>query len=157
MNILQWSSFVLLHYVGFSLGYTEPSMNTLIPSPQVLPHSNFFPPQLTDLISTLSTLQRKPSCYRTAAASVIHHCKSLSTDIPDPDRIQFAIKLTICELDLIHQTPSTCLIESRWRECVKTLATKDHWWTTFCGNLHEVISVCWIGRQEVEKGSQLLP
>src|SRR5438045_3233187 len=106
MNILQWSSIVLFHYLGISLGYTDPLMDTLIPSPQVLPHSHSFPGQLTDLISTLSTLQRKPSCYRTAAASLIHHCKSLSTDIPDPDRIQFAIKLTICELDLIHQTPS---------------------------------------------------
>lgn len=157
MNVIQFSFVLLILQFGFSNGYIDPSIDSLLPSPYIIPHSNTPPsPSLRDLLSTLSTLQRKPTCYRTAATSLIHRCKSLSTDIPDPDRVQFAIKLTICELDLIQQTPSICHIESRLKDCVKILATKDHWWTTFSGNLREVSNVCWIGRQEVEKGITLL-
>ena len=116
-----------------------------------LSSSNTVAPPLTDLLTTLSTLQRKSTCYRTAATSLIHHCTSLNTDIPDPARIQFAIKLTICELDLIQQTPHICRLEA-WKPCVRILASRDHWWTTFSGNLREVVNVCWIGRREVEKG-----
>lgn len=145
------SFLLILLQLRFSLGYKDISID-ILPSPQVIPLSNTLPPPLTDLLSTLSILQRKPTCHRTAAMSLIHHCKSLSTDIPDPDRICFAIKLTICELDLIQQTPSICRIESQWKDCVKVLATRDNWWTTFSGNLREVSNVCWIGRQEVEKG-----
>ena len=135
-------------------GYVESSIDILTQTPDIIPPATAFPPapRLSDLFSTLASLQRKPTCYRTAATSVIHHCRSLSSDIPDPDRIQFAIKLTICELDLIAQTPATCRLETQWKECVKVLATRDHWWTTFSGNLREVTNVCWIGRQEVEKG-----
>lgn len=118
----------------------------------LIPLPNFATPPLGDIITMLSTLRRKPTCYRTAAASLIHHCTSLTSDIPDPDRVHFAVKLTCCELDLINQTPAVCQIESHWRECVRILASKDHWWTTFSGNLREVTNVCWIGRQEVEKG-----
>jgi Tht1-like nuclear fusion protein len=151
MNAIQLSYILFILQFGLLFGYTNPQNDILISSPHIIPLSNTLPPPLTDLLSTLSTLQRKPTCYRTAATSLIHHCKSLYTDIPDPDRIHFAVKLTICDLDLIHQTPSICDIESRWNDCVKTLATKDHWWTTFSGNLREVTNVCWIGRQEVEK------
>jgi hypothetical protein len=133
-------------------GYIESSIDILTQTPDIIPPTTAFPPPLTELFSTLASLQRKPTCYRTAATSVIHHCRSLSSDIPDPDRIQFAIKLTVCELDLIDQTPATCRLETQWRVCVKVLATRDHWWTTFSGNLREVTNVCWIGRQEVEKG-----
>jgi hypothetical protein len=121
-------------------------------SPDIIPLGSFSSPPLGDIVTMLSTLQRKPTCYRTAATSLIHHCASLTSDIPDPDRIQFAIKLTCCELDLINQTPSACRLESQWRDCVRLLATQDHWWTTFSGNLREVTNVCWIGRQEVAKG-----
>jgi len=121
--------------------------------PALLAYSPSTPPvMITDILNSLTLLQRKPTCYRTAATSLIHHCKNLQSDIPDHDRVLFAIKLTTCELDLIQQTPEICLVEDRWRECVRTLATKDNWWTTFSGNLREVGNVCWIGRQEVEKG-----
>ena len=121
-------------------------------SPDIIPLVTLSSPPLKDIITMLSTLQRKPTCYRTAATSLIHHCASLTSDIPDPDRIHFAMKLTCCELDLINQTPSACRLETQWRECVRLLATQDHWWTTFSGNLREVTNVCWIGRREVEKG-----
>jgi hypothetical protein len=111
------------------------------------------PPVLSEVFNTLATLQRRPTCYRTAATSLMHFCKSLSADIPDPERIQFAIKLTVCELDLIQQTPGMCRLDERWNECVRALSKKDHWWTSFSGNLREVSNVCWIGRREVEKGS----
>ena len=122
---------------------------------ELIPLAQTDPPPLTDLLTTLSTLQRKPTCYRTAATSLIHHCKDLTTDIPDPDRVHFAIKLTTCELDLIQQTPSICRIETHWRACVQELATKEQWWTTFSGNLHQVTNVCWLGRKEIEKGHPL--
>jgi len=145
--------FILIHFLlKLTSGHVESSIDILTQSPEIIPPATAFPHPLTDLLSTLASLQRKPTCYRTAAASLIHHCKSLSSDIPDPDRIQFAIKLTICELDLIAQTPATCRLETQWKECVKVLATRDNWWTTFSGNLREVTNVCWIGRQEVEKG-----
>jgi hypothetical protein len=111
-------------------------------------------PPLADILNSVTLLQRKPTCYRNAAAAIIQHCKGLETDIPDGDRAIFAIKLSICELDLTQQTPDICRVEDRWRECVKTLATRDTWWTTFSGNLHEVGNVCWIGKQEVEKGDR---
>jgi hypothetical protein len=120
-----------------------------------LPSAYALPPALSEVIHTLNTLQRKPTCYRTAATSLMHFCKSLPADIPDPERIQFAIKLTVCELDLIQQTPGMCRVEGRWNECVRALAKRDHWWTSFSGSLREVSNVCWIGRHEVEKG--LLP
>ena len=104
-----------------SCGHAESSIDILIQGPDVITHSTAFLPPLTDLLSTLASLQRKPTCYRTAATSLIYHCKSLSSDIPDPDRVQFAIKLTICELDLIAQTPSTCRVETRWNECVENI------------------------------------
>src|SRR5271170_885661 len=103
------------------LSYTntiDSSIDLLIQNSSPPPLSNQHPPSLTELITTLSSLQRKPTCYRTAATSLIHHCKSLSTDIPDSDRVSFAIKLTICELDLIQQTPAVCRIESRSKECI---------------------------------------
>jgi hypothetical protein len=118
----------------------------------LIPLGPIEPPPLADLLFTLSTLQRKPTCYRSAAASLIHHCKGLETDIPDPERVHFAVQLTICDLDLIQQTPSVCRIETQWKACVNALASKENWWTTFSGNLHEVTNVCWIGRREVEKG-----
>ena len=135
-----------------SFGLLGSSIDILNQSPDLIPHAEAKPPPLTDLLTTLSILQRKPTCYRTAATSLIHHCKVLSSDIPDPDRVHFAIKLTTCELDLINQTPPVCRIEAHWRDCVRILAGKDTWWTTFSGNLREVTNVCWIGRQEVEKG-----
>jgi hypothetical protein len=142
--------FLLVGY-SFSLGLISPSEEFI----SIVPADAHLPSALSSIISALSTLQRKPSCYRSAAASVIEHCKSLPMDIPDPDRIHFAIKLTVCELDLIHQTPAVCQIESQWRSCVHELATNDNWWTSFSGNLREVVSVCWIGRREVEKGYYL--
>ena len=150
----------LLHSLLLAIGlflettseHVESSIDVLSRLPDIISPSTL-PPPLTDLLSTLASLQRRPTCYRTAATSLIHHCKSLSSDIPDPDRIQFAIKLTICELDLIAQTPSTCRVETQWNECAKILATRDNWWTTFSGNLREVMNVCWIGRREVEKGA----
>jgi hypothetical protein len=151
LNHLLFVLFILSF--GFAFGYIYSSADDIVlQSRHVVPLSDTLPPPLSGLLTTLSTLQRKPTCYRTAAASLIQHCNSLSSDIPDPDRILFAIKLSICELDLIHQTPPICQLESQWKECVQELATKDHWWTTFSGNLREVTNVCWIGRQEVEKG-----
>jgi Tht1-like nuclear fusion protein len=139
--------------MGSAFGYFDDSIDILIQSRGIAPRIDAISPPPTDqLLTTISALQRKPTCYRTAASTLIHHCETLSSDIPDPDRILFAIKLTTCELDLIHQTPAICLIEASWKECVRTLATKDHWWTTFSGNLREVTNVCWIGRREVEKG-----
>jgi len=138
---------LLLVHLTLSLGLSNGPLDTL-PSPNAA-----LPPALTDVLNTLATLARKPTCYRTAATALVQHCKTLPADIPDSDRIEFAIKLTICELDLIGQTPGVCRFEARCNECVKALARKDHWWTTFSGNLREVANVCWIGRHEVEKGS----
>ena len=147
MNLLERSLILVILQIGLSVGYATDSSLNILP---VISVSNTRPPPLTDLLSVLTTLHRKPTSYRTAATSVIHHCKSLSTDIPD--RTLFAIKLTICELDLIQQTPSECRIESRWHDCLTILATRDNWWTTFSGNLREVTNVCWIGQQQIEKG-----
>lgn len=117
-----------------------------------LPLPSALPPALSEVFNTLATLQRSPTCYRAAATLLMQFCKSLPSDIPDPERIQFAIKLTVCELDLIQQTPALCRVEERWNECVRALAKRDHWWTSFSGNLRQVSNVCWIGRHEVEKG-----
>jgi hypothetical protein len=152
MRLIPQLLILITFLLDLSSGHVESSIDILTQSHDSIPPITALFPPLTDLLSTLATLQRKPTCYRTAATSLIHHCKSLSSDIPDPDRIQFAIKLTICELDLIGQTPSTCRLETQWKECVKGLATRDNWWTTFSGNLREVTNVCWIGRKEVEKG-----
>ena len=145
--------FIMLFLLfGETSGYIN-SIDDIHAAPRgIISRPSTIPSSLTDLLSTLSRLQRRPTCYRTAAASLVHHCKTLSSDIPDPDRIHFAIKLTICELDLIQQTPTICRMERLWKDCVDTLATKDNWWTTFSGNLREVTNVCWIGRQEIEKG-----
>ena len=154
MLLLHSLFFLIAFLLESSCGHIESSIDILTQSPDLVADSTAFPPPLTDLLATLAALQRKPTCYRTAATSLIYHCKSLSSDIPDPDRVQFAIKLTICELDLIAQTPSTCRVETRWNECVKILATRDNWWTTFSGNMRDVTNVCWIGRREVEKGAR---
>ena len=152
-----WNPFLFFFIFSFpffirpALGRHEQSMD--IPSLPALLHQQTTTPLLTDILNTLTSLQRRPTCYRKAAISIIHHCKEITTDIPDHNRVRFAIKLTICELDLIAQTPDVCRVEERWRECVRELASKDHWWATFSGNLHEVMNVCWIGRQEVEKGN----
>ena len=130
---------------------SPPSYETFQQVSDMLPFSRT-PSLLKDILVPISNLHYKPTCYRAAAASLIHHCKQLPRDIPDGDRIQFAIKLTKCELDLIQQTPPQCLKDSYSKDCIKALASKDHWWTTFSGNLREVTNVCWIGRQEVEKG-----
>lgn len=132
--------------------YSLPILSMAHSSRDIIPLGPFASPPLGDIITMLSTLQRKPTCYRQAATSLIHHCTALTTDIPDPDRIHFAIKLTCCELDLINQTPAACHTDSHWRECVRVLASRETWWTSFSGNLREVGNVCWIGRQEVEKG-----
>ena len=152
MGLFTVSLVLLALLLEFSSGGIESSIDILSQPLDIISLGTAFPPPLTDILSTLTSLHRKPTCYRTAATSLIHHCKSLSTDIPEPDRVQFAIKLAICELDLIGETPYTCRLEVQWKECVKILASKDHWWTTFSGNLREVANICWIGRREVEKG-----
>src|SRR3981189_2569433 len=128
---LMWIS--LYSITALSLGYS---------SPDIIPLGNFASPPLADIITMLSTLQRKPTCYRTAATSLIHHCASLTTDSPDPVRNHFAIKLTCCELDLIKQTPSACRLETQWREGARVIPRLSHWWTPFSGNLREVTNVC---------------
>jgi len=144
--------YVLFMHFAFSIVVNDGPMEEAPLPPSPLPSFSPLPHALTNVLNTLAALHRKPTCYRGAAMSLIHYCKSLSGDIPDPDRVQFAIKLTICELDLIQQTPDLCRTGSRWNDCVKVLAMEDHWWTTFSGNLREVTNVCWIGRREVEKG-----
>jgi Tht1-like nuclear fusion protein len=135
-----------------SFGYNHPPIDMFRETQASIHIPETLPPPLMDLIVSLDNLQRKPTCYRRAATSLIEHCKLLTSDIPDDERVHFAIKLTACELDLIQQTPLHCREDSRWKDCVKALASKDHWWTTFSGNLREVTNVCWVGQQEVEKG-----
>jgi len=131
----------------------ESSLDILLHAPPFQPNTLALP--LSSLLTTLSSLRHKPTCYRQAATSLIHHCKTLPTDLPDHDRLHFAIKLTLCELDLIHQSPPPCLDQGTWKQCVKQLSTKETWWTSFSGNLREVTNVCFLSRQEIEK-DQLL-
>jgi Tht1-like nuclear fusion protein len=138
---------LLLHFF-FTISFlaAEPlsnllQINSLPPSPH---------PSLTALLTSLSLLRPAlpNTCYLQNTHLILSHCKP---SFPDSLRLPYAINLSVCELDLINQTPSVCRSED-WDACVRELAGKDHWWTTFSGNLRFVGSLCYLGRGEVEKG-----
>ncbi|EMR08223.1 hypothetical protein PNEG_03392 [Pneumocystis murina B123] len=107
------------------------------------------------MLETLSLLARKPSCFRSAASSLISLCKELDSDLHEAEKSAFAVKLTLCELGTAHaEVPAACHQESL-EKCVKELETRPQWWTSYSGYFRDVTRMCYVARTEVEK-DQLL-
>ncbi|QSL67020.1 hypothetical protein MERGE_001407 [Pneumocystis wakefieldiae] len=112
------------------------------------------------MLETLSLLARKPSCFRSAASSLISLCKELDSDLYEAEKSAFAVKLTLCELGTAHaEIPPACAQESL-EKCVKELETRPQWWTSYSGYFRDghrlqLCFRCYVSRTEVEK-DQLL-
>ncbi|KTW25748.1 hypothetical protein T552_03361 [Pneumocystis carinii B80] len=107
------------------------------------------------MLETLSLLARKPSCFRSAASSLISQCKEMDSDLYEAEKAAFAVKLTLCELGTAHaEIPAACR-EKSLEKCVKELETRPQWWTSYSGYFRDVTRMCYVARTEVEK-DQLL-
>ncbi|KAG5519451.1 hypothetical protein PMAC_002078 [Pneumocystis sp. 'macacae'] len=121
------------------------------------------------MLETLHLLSRKPSCFRLSVSSLISTCEKLDSDLHENEKLAFAVKLTLCELDTAHvEVPEACRQENL-QKCVKELETRPQWWTrylcmildlktdklSYSGYFRDVTRMCFAARTEVEK-DQLL-
>ena len=121
------------------------------------------PAELGKLTVSRSRLQEleqgrmTPTCVREAIHALSDHCRTIDTDLQTPDKICFAIKLTLCELEMAEDVPRECMSSCTYNPypCVRALETRPQWWTSFSGNLRDAALLCHAARHEVEK-DQLL-
>ncbi|CCJ31104.1 unnamed protein product [Pneumocystis jirovecii] len=107
------------------------------------------------MLETLHLLSRKPSCFRFSVSSLISTCEKLDSDLHEDEKLAFAVRLTLCELDTAHvEVPETCR-QKNFQKCVKELETRPQWWTSYSGYFRDVTRMCFAARTEVEK-DQLL-
>ncbi|KAG4301063.1 hypothetical protein PCK1_002762 [Pneumocystis canis] len=107
------------------------------------------------MLETLQLLSRKPSCFRSTISSLLSTCEKSDSDLHEDEKLVFAVKLTLCELDTAHiEIPEICRQESS-RQCVKELEKRPQWWTSYSGYFRDITRICFYARTEVEK-DQLL-
>ncbi|KAG4305254.1 hypothetical protein PORY_001424 [Pneumocystis oryctolagi] len=107
------------------------------------------------MLETLHLFSRKPSCFRSSISSLISMCEKLDSDLHENEKLAFAVKLTLCELDTARvEVPKICRQED-FKQCVKELEMRPQWWTSYSGYFRDVTRMCFFARTEVEK-DQLL-
>jgi hypothetical protein len=126
-------------------------------------------PAYASVLVYLNSLEKKPSCYRTATADLISECNSLdSSQSPHGDlRYQYATQLAVCEFEATGISyPSECLNiaqgtkdqrgPDKQAKCIRRLEERPQWWTTLSNNIQNAMVICAAVRHEVEQGMGLL-
>lgn len=163
--------FGLSHLSFFSSQKDPPSVRDVwsTDSGDVLSHalSRAFPsslqhnPAYASALDIFRSLESKPSCHRSAAASLVLDCSSLEGKPQDGGlKISYAAQLAICEFEATGISfPRECkdLDRGKWLEvrvmkCVKKLEERPQWWTTLSNNIQNAVVMCSAIRHEVEKG-----
>lgn len=145
--------------------------DTWLPDPgdDMLSHalSRVFPPSFqhnpvyASALEIFRSLESKPSCHRSAAASLVLDCSSLEDRPQDGGlKISYAAQLAVCEFEATGISfPRECkdLDGGKWLEvkvmkCVKKLEERPQWWTTLSNNIQSAVVMCSAIRHEVEKG-----
>lgn len=143
------------------------------PGDDVLSHalSRAFPtsfqhnPAYTSALDIFRSLQSKPSCHRSAAASLVLDCSSLDGKPQDGGlKILYAAQLAVCEFEATGiNFPRECKdLDGKWLEvkvmkCVRKLERRPQWWTTLSNNIQSAVVMCSAIRHEVEKGKLSSP
>lgn len=139
------------------------------PGDDVLSHalSRVFPtsfqhnPAYASALDIFRSLESKPSCHRSAAASLVLDCSALDDKKQDGGlKISYAAQLAVCEFEATGISfPRECkdLGGGKWLEvkvmkCVKKLEERPQWWTTLSNNIQSAVVMCSAIRHEVEKG-----
>ncbi|KAF8243185.1 hypothetical protein K440DRAFT_637719 [Wilcoxina mikolae CBS 423.85] len=112
-------------------------------------------PAYASVLMYLSSLESKPSCHRSATATLISDCNTL--DISDSDlRYRYAARLAVCEFEATGiWYPSECRDRNGQKKCIKRLEERPQWWTTLSNNIQNAMVICAAVRHEVEKDSLL--
>ncbi|KAF8539790.1 Tht1-like nuclear fusion protein-domain-containing protein [Trichophaea hybrida] len=112
-------------------------------------------PAYASVLMYLSSLESKPSCHRSATATLISDCNTL--DISDSDlRYRYAARLAVCEFEATGiWYPPECRDHNGHRKCIKRLEERPQWWTTLSNNIQNAMVICAAVRHEVEKDSLL--
>ncbi|KZO91661.1 hypothetical protein CALVIDRAFT_460759, partial [Calocera viscosa TUFC12733] len=105
----------------------------------------------------LNSFNQKPDCYKEVAARLKLQCED---DIPENDRIQAAIRFTLCELSTAraHSHPLECAsfviseVEPSFEEestssCVEALSRSTQHWSSYSGYLREIPQLCFAYRR----------
>lgn len=118
-------------------------------------------PAYASALDIFRSLESKPSCHRSAAASLVLDCSSLEGKPQDGGlKISYAAQLAICEFEATGISfPRECkdldrgkLLEVRVMKCVKKLEERPQWWTTLSNNIQNAVVMCSAIKHEVEKG-----
>ncbi|EPY49678.1 nuclear membrane protein [Schizosaccharomyces cryophilus OY26] len=108
--------------------------------------------EFDSLASVYQTLSRKPTCYQATAFSLMSACEVISTELSMDDRIDYAIRLTICDLEHAQiSVPFECKRESQ-SSCLKQLESVSSWWISFASHYHDISHLCKLARLEFDKG-----
>ncbi|RPA96669.1 hypothetical protein L873DRAFT_1206967 [Choiromyces venosus 120613-1] len=113
-------------------------------------------------MAELNRLSSKSSCHRIAADSLVGDCKSIGIDSEEDEnsRILFGVQLAACEFEVDGlEFPYECRRFEGMREkrvhgakkCLRKLAQKSQWWTSYSNNRANGFSMCSAARREVEK------
>ncbi|EPX74963.1 nuclear membrane protein [Schizosaccharomyces octosporus yFS286] len=108
--------------------------------------------EFESLASVYHTLSRKPTCYQSTAFSLMSACEVLNTELSMDERIDYAIRLTICDLEHAQiSVPYECKRESH-SSCLKKLESVSSWWISFASHYHDISHLCKLARLEFDKG-----
>lgn len=123
-------------------------------------------PAYASALDIFRSLESKPSCHRSAAASLVLDCSSLEGKPQEGGlKILYAAQLAVCEFEATGISfPPECkdLDRGKWLEvrvmkCVKKLEERPQWWTTLSNNIQSTVVMCSAIRHEVEKGKVSSP
>lgn len=119
-------------------------------------------PAYASALDIFRSLELKPSCHRSAAASLVLDCGALESRKSQDGglKIFYAARLAICEFEATGISfPQECndldgkLQEIKVMRCVKKLEERPQWWTTLSNNIQSAAVMCSAVRHEIEKGT----
>lgn len=132
---------------------------------KALPPSFQHNPAYASALSVFQSFESKPSCHRSAAASLVLDCSDLQDNKAQDGglKVSYATKLAVCEFEATGISfPRECkdLNDGKWQEirvmeCVKKLEDRPQWWTTLSNNIQSAVVMCSAVRHEIEKGMPL--
>ncbi|KAG0130890.1 Tht1-like nuclear fusion protein-domain-containing protein [Tuber indicum] len=113
-------------------------------------------------LAELGRLSSRSSCHKIASESLLGDCKSIRIDSEEDEnsRILFGVQLAACEFEVDGlEFPFECrrfegVRDKRVRsakKCLRKLAQKSQWWTSYSNNRANGFSMCSAARREVER------
>ncbi|KAG0639451.1 Tht1-like nuclear fusion protein-domain-containing protein [Tuber brumale] len=113
-------------------------------------------------LAELNRLSSRSSCHKIASESLVGDCRSIRIDGEEDEnsRILFGVQLAACEFEVDGlEFPFECrrfegARDKRVRsakKCLRKLAQKSQWWTSYSNNRANGFSMCSAARREVER------